>query len=337
MVEKIMLDSNEKELKIRKWHKSDSGLFLPDTYLAKVKKKTLKERIRWVIDNITIVLLLPSFLGAVWQILELSSMNIAYIRFFSISQIPVDGTLILFLGLLLLAMGKIIITFVKFDFETKAKQYKDENLLAEIKSKLNKLIIKHTITLMILLAGLAYLIPNIFIDMFADSPIFTIVLMGGAVMAVMLYAADTLVLVSLKIISGNHDIDNIEKTIRSSLDKYKYLILFSVVSITILTSITLIILLKLFSQNFILPTNLYNTKDLDLVINKEFKTKDYSIEYFNDKYIFVELCTIKKCSHALDKEIVIYPTEKVLFKTTYGKVWSGYFTTYNPVDNNESP
>ena len=328
-----MLNSDDKNIK---WHKSDSGLLLPDTYSPDIKKKTIKEKIKWVRDNITVILLLPSFLGAVWQILELSSMNIAYIRFFSISQIPVDGTLILFLGLILYAMGQIIIPFVKFGFKVKANEYKDKDLLAKIKPTLVRSIVKHILILIILVVATAFTIPSMFSDMFAKSPIFTILLTGFIVMAIMIYAADTLVLISVKITSDNHHIHDVKKNIMSFLNKYKYLILGSILLGAIVLFLALITLFKLFSQNFVLPTDLYNTKDLDLVINREFKTTNYSIEYFNDKYIFVELCTIKECSHQLDKEIVIYPTEKVLFKTTYGKVWSGYFTTYNPVDNKEA-
>ena len=93
-----------------------------------------------------------------------------------------------------------------------------------------------------------------------------------------------------------------------------------------------LISLRLFAHSLILPDDLYNTKNLETVIYNEFGTQDYSVEYFNDKYIFVKICTIKNCVQPSDKEIVIYPTEKVLFKTTYGKVWSGYFTTSKPVD-----
>lgn len=81
-----MSDPNREEFKGTAWHKKDNGLFVPETYSldekAEVTKKTLREQVKWVLDNISLVLLLPSFLGALWQILELSSINVAYIRFF---------------------------------------------------------------------------------------------------------------------------------------------------------------------------------------------------------------------------------------------------------------
>lgn len=332
-----MLDANGKERKAVKWCKNDNGLFLPENYtvIKKIdvkKKRTLKEQIRWIFDNITIVVLLPSFLGAVWQILELSSINVAYLRFFSVSQILVDGILILSLLILLIVISKIIMVFVKFSFENKIKRFEDKDLLKRIEKKLPKAMIKSIIVSILLVGSMTYFIPMLFSPMFPKSPIFTIFLLAFTVMGITLYLADTAVLVITKIRNDQSSEHDVNRYIRAVLDKYKNYIYWSTLISMFLIIITLPILLKIFSQNFILPINLYNTKYLESIIYKEFKTKDYSIKYFNDKYTFVELCTVKKCSHKLDKEIIIYPTEKVLFKTTYGKVWTGYFTTYKPVN-----
>ncbi|WP_201573480.1 hypothetical protein [Psychrobacter sp. H8-1] len=104
-------------------------------------KKTINDYIEWIFSHISIVVLIPSFLGAVWQILELSSINVAYIRFFSISQIPIDGTLILFLLIFLFGMSKITMALVKHSFEKKIEMFEDESLLEKTKLKLNQDII----------------------------------------------------------------------------------------------------------------------------------------------------------------------------------------------------
>jgi hypothetical protein len=52
----------------------------------------------WVKENIQIIVLVPTILGGLWQILELSLISTSMIRFFSISQLVADGLLILFLG-----------------------------------------------------------------------------------------------------------------------------------------------------------------------------------------------------------------------------------------------
>ncbi len=298
-------------------------------------KKTINDYIEWIFSHISIVVLIPSFLGAVWQILELSRINVAYIRFFSISQIPIDGTLILFLLIFLFGMSKITMALIKHSFEKKIETFEDESILEKTKLKLNQDIIIASVVCIILICSTAYFIPTLYADMFPNAPIATILLVYVNIAGLMLYLAQLFVLIGVKLgvkdKDTNHDV--LKQRVRDFLDRHKQPILWSFVFSLMIIISTFFVLLKLFSQSFILPTNLYNTKNLEAIIYNEFKTKDYNVEYFNDKYIFVELCTINKCSHPLDREIVIYPTEKVLFKTTYGKVWTGYFTTSEPVDN----
>lgn len=322
------------------WQKNDKGLFLPNIIIneqidnSKKKKKTIKNYIEWAFKNLSIVLLAPSFLGAVWQILELSSMNIAYIRFFSISQIPVDGTLILFLLIFLIGLSKMTVSFIRFVLDSKLEMLKDENLLQKIRPNLKRRIIIQVIIIFILLMPIiVYFIPSIFINMFPTSPIVAICLIYFSITGIIFYLAEFILLVSIKIVDNQPNGNSINEYIRDFIQTHRNPIYWSVLLSIGIIIFTLILLLKLFSQNFILPSDLYNTKNLETIIYNEFKTKDYSVEYFNDKYIFVKLCTIEKCSRILDREIVIYPTEKVLFKTTYGKVWTGYFTTSEPVNN----
>ncbi|MNQ29864.1 hypothetical protein D3C85_431880 [compost metagenome] len=47
-------------------------------------------------DYLSVLIIIPAFIGGLWQALELMSISIPYIRFFSISQIVPDGILILF-------------------------------------------------------------------------------------------------------------------------------------------------------------------------------------------------------------------------------------------------
>ncbi|MGB2785862.1 hypothetical protein [Psychrobacter sp.] len=336
-----MSKPQREELNDNAWQKNDNGLFLPKNIITekidsdKKKKKTLRSYVEWAFDNISIVLLAPSFLGAVWQISELSSMNIAYIRFFSISQIPVDGTLILFLLSLILVMSKVIIAFVKHIFDNKMKMLedKDKDEAEKIIEKLNSSLIKSAVINIILICSLIYMIAGLFVYAFPKSPIFTLLFLGFNITGLMIYVADFIILISLKILKDGNEIDDITDNLRSLLDKYKNYVLWSVLIGIALTILTVYSLLKAFSASFVLPANLYNTKTLESIVYKEFKTKDYNVEYFNDKYIFVQLCAIEKCNHRLEKEIVIYPTEKVLFRTTYGKVWTGYFTTSEPMNN----
>lgn len=216
----------------------------------------------------------------------------------------------------------------------RAEVLKDENLLEKIRPNLKRRIIIQVIIIFILLIPIiVYFIPSIFINMFPTSPIVAICLIYFSITGIIFYLAEFILLVCIKIVDNQPNENSINDYIRDFIQTYRNPIYWSVLLSIGIIIFTLIVLLKLFSQNFILPSDLYNTKNLETIIYNEFKTEDYSVEYFNDKYIFVKLCTIEKCSHTLDKEIVIYPTEKVLFKTTYGKVWTGYFTTSEPVNN----
>lgn len=66
---------NEDRFDNNTWQKNDKGLFLPNVIINEQidssEKKTIKNYIEWTFKNLSIVLLAPSFLGAVWQILEL--------------------------------------------------------------------------------------------------------------------------------------------------------------------------------------------------------------------------------------------------------------------------
>lgn len=330
-----MLSPNSEENKNQEWHKKDNGLFLPRTYHINVKKKkrSLKQKTHWIIENITIVLLIPSFLGALWQIAELSRINIAYIRFFSVSQIPVDGILILILIILIVVNTKVVIALTKYNFKSKMELIKNEELVERI-LKDSGLKITASVIWSLLLTGIyVYLILEFFTVIFSATPIFALILLSLSTMGLILYLTDTFLIVMLKKFRGNTNVkyEDIE-VIFDNLDKYKMPILWSLLGGTITFLFIMYILLKGFSASFTLPNSLYNTKHLDSIIYNEFETDDYSIEYFNDKYIFVKLCTLPKCNHELEKKIIVYPTEKVLFKATYGKIWTGYFTTYNPVD-----
>lgn len=42
------------------------------------------------------IVLVPTFIGGIWQIMELAWLDTSYVRFFSLSQLASDGLLILF-------------------------------------------------------------------------------------------------------------------------------------------------------------------------------------------------------------------------------------------------
>lgn len=68
------------------------------------------------------IILIPSILGGLWQILELSSIGTAYIRFFSVSQVIPDGLLFLFLLLVLYISFNLGVKLPKLDLSGKIER-----------------------------------------------------------------------------------------------------------------------------------------------------------------------------------------------------------------------
>jgi cation transport ATPase len=56
---------------------------------------TLTLFIKFIKEYLPFILIIPAFLGGVWQIIELSSISISFIRFFSVTQLIADGLLII--------------------------------------------------------------------------------------------------------------------------------------------------------------------------------------------------------------------------------------------------
>jgi hypothetical protein len=75
--------------------------FLENTNYSKIK------------DNLSVFIIIPALLGGIWQVVELASISTAFIRFFSVSQLVADGTLLLFLLGFAYAGLKIITIFFK--------------------------------------------------------------------------------------------------------------------------------------------------------------------------------------------------------------------------------
>ncbi len=51
--------------------------------------------IKLIKEYLPLLIVIPTFLGGIWQVLELSFMSISFVRFFSITQLVADGILII--------------------------------------------------------------------------------------------------------------------------------------------------------------------------------------------------------------------------------------------------
>lgn len=281
------------------------------------KKIFFAKEISWLIENLTTVLLFNSLLGTVWQLIELSMINISYIRFFSLSQIPVDGALISFVFFLIYSIGMLIKKFVLYTLEAKMERYTQPEMMEKIVKNIDCTIKRSVVGFIVIIIidiGLAIFFIT---SMFASGPLFTILLLGFFVLGTGLMASDIIVFYCIKLYNDDPSADNIDdigNTVITVLENYRNCIGGLAIASIIVAILLLSLLLKSISDNFILPVNLYNTEKMESIIYSDFKTDTYDIEYMNDQYIFVSLCTIESCDHEIDKKIVIYPTETVLFE-----------------------
>lgn len=98
--------------------------------------KILKKEITytWIKDNLGAIILIPTLLGGIWQIIELLMLGVPFIRFFSVSQLVSDGLLILSIlafcafGIFLVARTEII-TFIKLLLKTEEKSENSDNIV----------------------------------------------------------------------------------------------------------------------------------------------------------------------------------------------------------------
>lgn len=69
-------------------------------------------------ENLPIILIIPTSLGGIWQLLELSNLGIPYIRFFSVAQLLPDGLVVIVITLaILFFISNSAIIYVSKSFE----------------------------------------------------------------------------------------------------------------------------------------------------------------------------------------------------------------------------
>jgi hypothetical protein len=78
-----------------------------------LKTLHLRSQYNYFKDNLSIIILIPTIIGGIWQLVELSSISTSFIRFFSLSQLVADGILILFILSIFYASFKVSGTIIK--------------------------------------------------------------------------------------------------------------------------------------------------------------------------------------------------------------------------------
>lgn len=280
-----------------------------DKTLDKINKNSEKYK-----NVFPLLLVLPTLIGGLWQILELIFIDPSFIRFFSVTQLISDGILILTI---------FIIFAIYLNLLDKHFDFKDLVKFDLLKQKFS--LSQFGASIMLILCSLGYYykaFDNLSFDNLEVSRMGKILinlLAAGVflpllVKGILLFSHEFCLLLFFR--SRELKVQHIRK-FRNQKGIIYYLSHFVsiILMISIITFIVIsIIVLIQFRNKTIYPQNLENLKNIFKQVHKEFGDKQKSsILYFNDKYIFIELDN-EKLNNEKPSHIKIYKTDDILFK-----------------------
>lgn len=246
-------------------------------------------------ENLSVIVLIPSVLGGIWQVLELLNIGLPYLRFFSLSQLISDGltiaiTIVIFIILYRVANPK---KFVQSLFDGSGDRIPT--------------------FLLVILIIFPLIVVVFYNDLYNDDNQFTFLdYINLSIPLLILIGAFIRLFfrMYLKIDKNVYAIKVIKYHIQNQTHIYENVKLFFGFVIQIILLFVFIAIIKFRDLIYTSP-NLENIKlakeNVNKNLNKSLKTE---ILYFNDKYIFMEI-------HERDikesKKIIIYKTDDVFF------------------------
>lgn len=257
-------------------------------------------------NNLSIIILLPTILGGLWQLIELSSLSFSFVRFFSVTQLLPDGLLILTMIVLLytayyFGINTHKIKYNKRILDLKTIKPKNFNFIKNIQSQ--KLIyinnpiyrkenILNELILIIIIFMIIYyflFFTNIYNDLNKDFNFIIFVFMLWFVIIIFRMFLSSLFILLVNLFESKF----FSKVKIYCLDKP--LILFPIQTIIqIIGGIAIMFMIlfpmklaSFFHEKYLLPKNLKNLEYLDKTLNNK-NYQSNKIVYLNDKYIFIE-------------------------------------------------
>lgn len=250
-------------------------------------KKLVFLGLKWIKDNLNVVLILPAILGGLWQLIELSSISFSFVRFFSVSQVVPDGLLMLMI-LLLFGTSSAFLYYSYIYLQNKYNTDDDEDIQKEDQKnsvheaptnsknqgiKKDNIILSFILMLLYILTNIGYIIV---IDYFLeklDSFFYLVIFIP--VCMVMMYIA-----------MGFYIFSNVNCWHKEILSKaFRAMVWCMPMSI----SISCFLFAAQFHKMFLLPELLVNAEIVKQEIEKQNPYVNTEIIYTNDKYMFIEL------------------------------------------------
>ncbi|MEJ2437664.1 MAG: hypothetical protein P8Y49_09870 [Sulfurovaceae bacterium] len=217
--------------------------------------------LRLIKEYLPLIVLVPVVIGGLWQIIALASMSIAYIRFFSVTQLIADGLLAILVILPWLVCIYIYNIFSEIFYMT-LKELRES--FPKKKYYLTKGFVALSYTLIIavsvyFLLSFVFKVNNEFIKYYGTI-IFTFII---------------IFLLDIILFNGGY-VQAVDKVYENKF--------FKGILTAILSILFLVILPMFFDFKFYIPRNLENLDNLA----KYDPDKNAKLRYFNDKYIFLE-------------------------------------------------
>lgn len=246
-------------------------------------------------ENLSVIILIPSVLGGIWQVLELLKIGLPYLRFFSLSQLISDGlaiaiTILIFIILYRVANPK---KFIQSLFDGNGDR-----------------IPTFLLVILIIFPLIAVVFYN---DLYNDDNQFTFLdYINLSIPLLILIGAFIRLFfrIYLKIGIDGYAMKLIKYHIQNQTRIYENTKLFAGFVIQIVLLFAFVAIIKFRDLIYSSP-NLDNIKLAKENVNKNLnKSTKTEILYFNDKYIFME---IQESDIKESKKIIIYKTDDIFF------------------------
>ncbi len=251
--------------------------------------------LRFLKRNLNLIIILPTILGGLWQIIELSQMSFSFIRFFSVGQIIPDGLLILMLLIIFFLSAMILVYYWK-----KIDSDVEENEMVSKKSN-----IRYSILFLILFLGCVPLI--IYTNNYFINNIESMISLFFYMPVNIIFILFSLLFIHNAILFCPDNRMRFYKTILNNIRPLTFYI----------QIFMLFPFMAKFHDVFMLPIELKNVDNLICKIEKIDENANFEIRYSNDKYVFIECHKFTKDRNGKHKqsEIRILKFEDLLDDT----------------------
>ncbi|WP_151821390.1 hypothetical protein [Acinetobacter oleivorans] len=226
-------------------------------------------------DNLPIIFIIPTTIGGIWQLFELSAFGISYIRFFSVPQLLPDG-------LLIISMFTVISIYLFYVTQV-YENLKFEYYINKSFSKLTSILILN----IIIAIGLIIFTLKTFKDFNTFTSFVLYIAILYFILRCILFIVQLIITISYKL--KEKDVSQLDELIENvqKQDFHKPYVLMA--SLLYLASIIIItfFLIKPLRDFAYYPTNLENLTKLENELIKNFKLcEPPKLKYFNKDYLF---------------------------------------------------